>query len=260
MAVSAKQVWRDRLEAAENKIAEKKMLLQNDRDPLLFFAQSIGTSFENDSQEIDAMWASLRRGYKTMNGYSGMSPPGYSFQFGIDCDEAPKRILSYLVFTKKTGDVNAYRELMNRVVPIGFLGCEAGWQSNPPPFTRLNREYTSDEVRAVAVSFLSRTDVNRGAVVRLKLENHGDGAIAAQSAVLRPLRLSWRFVDRSGRPLTDFQPRKELNSDIPANGGVTMSIIVEPPPGAGALQVSQIQDGAFAAMDIGPPPLTIPWN
>ncbi len=127
MSVSAKQVWRDRVAAAESRV------LQPDQNSVLFFAQKSGPDPVYGAQEIDAMWASLRLGFKTINGYSGNAPPGYSFQPGDDCAELPRRIQSYLTFANKGDDAIAYRELMNSVVPIGFNGCDPAWQKIPPP-------------------------------------------------------------------------------------------------------------------------------
>ncbi len=43
--------------------------------------------------ELDAMWAAQQAGAKTMNGYSGFLPPGSTWQFGSDVNEAENRFI-----------------------------------------------------------------------------------------------------------------------------------------------------------------------
>ena len=122
--VSSKEDWRGRLVADESAIPT--VLPQR---PVLFFAQSSGPFF---ADELDAMWVSLRHGYPTLNGYSGNFPPGYTTDYGDDCAELPRRLISYLQFNGALEDTKAYRSLAERVVPIGFTNCDPAWSTSSP--------------------------------------------------------------------------------------------------------------------------------
>jgi hypothetical protein len=78
------------------------------------------------------MWVAINHGVPTLNGYSGFYPPGFAVQFGNDCSELPKRILSYLSFVGRQDDKEAYVSLMQRVAPIGFMGCDDKRLTVPP--------------------------------------------------------------------------------------------------------------------------------
>jgi hypothetical protein len=122
--VSAKSEWRKRLAAKE--LLFPKQLRP---DSIVFFAQSTGPFY---ADELDAMWVAINHGVPTLNGYSGFYPPGFAVQFGNDCSELPKRILSYLSFIGRQDDKEAYVSLMQRVAPIGFMGCDDKRLTVPP--------------------------------------------------------------------------------------------------------------------------------
>lgn len=124
MGVSSKESWRQRPSVLDSIVPENLP-----DDSILFFAQRSGPPF---ADELDAMWVSLRHGKKTMNGYSGSFPADYAYEFGNDCSQIPKRVLSYLRFSNQSDDVVAYRELMSRIVPVGFHNCDVEWLKNPP--------------------------------------------------------------------------------------------------------------------------------
>jgi hypothetical protein len=89
---------------------------------ILFFAQHPSQSIPN--QELDAMWAALSLGFPTLNGYSGNIPPGYTREYGKDCVEISRRLKSYVIFSGSANPDKDYRDLIKRVVPIGFNGCD----------------------------------------------------------------------------------------------------------------------------------------
>ena len=138
MAMSPKASWRQRLKDLES-ITPPNF----PRDGVFFFAQRFGPFY---ADELDAMWASLAYGVKTMNGYSGIFPPGsgYELEYGADCSVIPRRVLSYLSFNHQLGDSEAYRALMSRIVPIGFEGCDPAWVLAPPSITSSDRIYTPE--------------------------------------------------------------------------------------------------------------------
>lgn len=120
--------WRHRLVELESQLPAALPA-----DAILFFAQRSGPTVNED---IDAMWVALRQGYKTLNGYSGWSPPYFNYHYGADCREVPRRVRIYLDFSgKDKADPRAYAELMARIVPIGFEGCDPAWRTAPPADT-----------------------------------------------------------------------------------------------------------------------------
>jgi hypothetical protein len=251
--VSPKAEWRNRLAFIESVIPNE--IQQN---PILFSAQQEG---QFDADELDAMWIGLRHGWPTLNGYSGLIPPAYSIEYGNDCGELPRRIISYLNFVGENGNATAYRKLVNRVVPIGLSGCNPDWLINPPLFTSSVSEYSADEFRALSYEYLGRGKLLDKEYIDLKINNSGNRVISARSAINKPVRLSWRFVDVAGNPLSDWEARKNLPFDIPAHGSLDVRIPIDPQLTVNGvkLQVSIVQELVFWGHDIGVSPLVIDW-
>lgn len=254
MYVSSKKDWRDRLAAIE---AEFPQVLPT--SGIVFFAQKREPVF---AHEIDVMWAALNRNTLTLNGYSGVSPPGYAYVYGTDCKEVVRRAITYLSFAKRAGDVSAYRALVERIIPIGFEGCDPAWFSTPPALSVSAREYTPDEIRRVSYRFDGVAQANGGAVISVTLSNSGDTPISAASSIGKPIRLSWRFLDAEAKPATGWNTRKDLPFDISPKGDLALKIAIEPKQEikGGTLQLSLVQEGLFWAHDIGVPPLSIKWE
>lgn len=254
MYVSNKSEWRDRLARIKATVPHGIK-----PDSILFFAQRQGPSY---ADELDAMWISLQLGLKTLNGYSGFSPPGYNSEYGKNCVELPKRVTSFMSFAAISGDEKSYRELMKKIVPVGFEGCDPAWMTHTPGSVSLwGRQYTEGEVRELAYSFESVSRVNGLAIVHVNILNTGNLKIAAGSRVNTPIRISWRFLDAAGRPASGWDTRIDLPFDIPAKGelAVRLPIDARMEIRGGSLQVSLVQEGVFWAHDIGVQPLTIPW-
>ena len=173
------------------------------------------------------MWVSLNHGVKTMNGYSGHSPPLYNPKFGKDCSELQLRIHSYLSFRGQSNNPDAYLGLMKRMVPIGFDGCDKEWFTTSP-ITTSDRQYSSEEIRNLTYRFEGRKIFNGQTVVELKLSNSGHTNIAARSSIGKPIRISWRFLDVSGKPCSEWTTRKDLPLDIPAQGDISIRISIDP--------------------------------
>lgn len=251
---SRKSEWRDRL-----LLKEALLPKQLSADSVLFFAQTNGPSY---AAELDAMWLARQRGFATLNGYSGMLPPGYSAEFGDDCTELPRRVLSYLSFTDQSEDRDAYAALMKKIVPIGFAGCDSKWLLDRPTISRSGRIYLPEEVRNIELKYAGRRMVNGRAEVAVELTNRGSTTFAAMSSLGKPLRLSWRFVEKSGKGSGGWDTRKDLPFDIPANGVLAMTIFPEHKNAnsGDTLQVSLVQEGVFWAHDVGVSPLTFSWD
>ncbi len=111
-------LWRQREDAVA--ILVPKNLPNNS---ILFFSQPPGTYIP--AQEMDSILISLKLGYPTLNGYSGGVPPGFQENYGVDCFEISRRLNSYVSFIKPLNPEKEYDNLIKRVVPIGFSGCES---------------------------------------------------------------------------------------------------------------------------------------
>jgi len=253
MSTSPKDIWRHRINTAEQLIPPNLS-----KDAIIFIAQRKGPFF---ADELDAMWVALKQGLPTLNGYSGLFPPAYSLEYGNDCAELPKRILSYLRFIGEEGNVGAYQKLITRVVPIGFSGCNPDWLISPPQLTSSMREYGVDEFKALSYEYVGRGHDLGKTYVNIKIVNSSSQAFSAISAIGKPIRLSWRFVDASGEPLSSWDARKDLPFDIPANGSLEVSIPINPQAAINGktLQVSSVQELVFWGHDVGISPLEIDW-
>ena len=124
MGTSTKDSWRQRYSEIEKSVPKNVS-----HDSVLFFAQQSGPPY---AVELDAMWVSIMRGSKTMNGYSGFLPPNYRYEYGTDCTELPRRVLAFMKFTNQSDNLDLYRALLARVVPINFVNCDPAWFENPP--------------------------------------------------------------------------------------------------------------------------------
>ncbi|WP_047549806.1 hypothetical protein [Methylotenera sp. G11] len=250
--VSSKAEWRHRLEARE-----QAMPTGLPPGAILFYAQA-GDIFYAD--EIDAMWVALNHGLPTLNGYSGLYPPGYSVEFGNDCAELPLRIRQYLGFTGQLDNKKAYQDLMHRIVPVGFTGCDADWLADRP-YTVASRAYSADELSRLSLEYARRGASAGKPYVHVTIKNSGQHSICAASAVNKPVRLSWRVIGADGKPLSGWDTRKSLPYDIPANGSVNVKIPVHAElAGRGRkLQISVVQEFVFWGHDIGIRPLELDW-
>jgi len=128
--------------------------------------------------------------------------------------------------------------------------------------TKINRAYRADEIRKINYRYYGRSERNGKSIVDLKIHNNGPIPISALSGVGKPIHIAWRFLDASGKPASEWDKRKNLPADIPANGGLTAQIAINPKNEIkdGTLQISMEQESAFWAHDIGIPPLEILWN
>lgn len=252
---SLKTDWRQRLDTKINMVKNELP-----KDAVLFFS-----SPEIDGQytpELDAMWASLALRRKTMNGYSGDSPRyrGYGSIYGTDCTVLPKRVLSYLEFSRKHDrDKKTYQEIMSKVVPIGFENCDSAWWISPPPNTLIDRTYSRDEFSKISFGGGEIKDRAAYKVLKFNLQNNGDAAIAAGSSIGKPIRVSWRLLNKKCEPEGNWNERVELPFDIPAGGAVEMRIPLkrELIHDSCGVEVSVVQEQVFWGHDIGIKPLLV---
>jgi hypothetical protein len=252
MNTSTKESWRLRVSQLDDFVP--KNLPDNS---ILFFAQHSDPPF---ADELDAMWVSLLHGKKTMNGYSGFFPPNYDYEFGRDCSQLPKRVLSYLKFSHQADNVAAYRELMSRIVPIGFNNCDPSWLQTPPNITSSDRIYSAKEFKVLSWGLGKIVNYGNQLQVQINIVNDSNRPFSANSSVGKPIRVSWRLIDADGVPMGGWEARKSLSFDIPAHGKSEISFPLDSLQikNAKAVQVSLVQELVFWAHDIGMQPFTIP--
>ena len=116
MPTSPKSDWRAR-------ILKLEQIFPKDipKDNVVFLGPRGGPFY---ADELDVMWVSLTNHVKTMNGYSGIYPPNYSMDYGVACSEIPKRVEAYVKFSGTEEHAAKYKELIQKVIPVGFVGCD----------------------------------------------------------------------------------------------------------------------------------------
>jgi len=128
--------------------------------------------------------------------------------------------------------------------------------------SRIDRAYSADEIRGISYRYYGRSVRDGKSIVDLKINHHGALPISALSDVGKPMHIAWRFLDASGKPVSEWNKQKGLPADIPANGELPVQIVINPKNEirGGTLQISMEQESAFWAHDIGVQPLEIPWK
>jgi hypothetical protein len=251
MHSSVKDSWRQRFSTLNASVP-----VNLPDNSILFFAQRQGPPFADD---LDAMWVSLHHRKKTLNGYSGFWPPNYDYEFGSDCAQIPRRAVSYLEFSRELGELITYRELMSRVVPVGFKNCDPSWWQDMPSLTSADRIYSAQEFRALSLGAGVVQIASNTWLLNVVVSNSADYVFSANSAVGKPIRLSWRYIDSGGKPSGGWDTRKGLPFDVPAKGDlkVLIPLDVSKTVDASAVQVSIVQELEFWGHDVGVEPVTI---
>jgi hypothetical protein len=114
-SVSSKSEWRARLTNLEATLPADLP-----KNSAVFFAQMNGPFY---ADELDAMWVALKRGLPTLNGYSGMWPPGYSKEYGSECNEPARRVQAYVDFARSRHILVDEAVSLRSLVLIGFKKC-----------------------------------------------------------------------------------------------------------------------------------------
>ena len=254
--VYPKSEWRARI--AEE---EKRLPSNIPADAILFFAQRGGEG-ANHLDELDAMWVSMRLSKSTLNGYSGNFPPGYQFNFGSNCLELPRRVISYLSFTRQL-NAEKYSELMQRVVPIGFKNCQSDWLVTEPKISTSTKPYTAQEFKNLSINYQSAEQINGYLSIKVDINNQGHTNISGFSAGGHPISLSYRLLNESGLPLDvgGWEPRYPLLADVPAEGKLRFVFDIPMPSSSPSyIELSLVQEGIFWGHDLGIAPKRISWR
>ena len=227
-------------------------------DAILFVAQTDDTIWY--ASELNTIWGALRAHRQTINGYSGNSPTGLDPHFGTACAELPHRVLDYLNFSGKSGDVAAYRALMARVVPIGFTDCNPVWWTDPPTMTKSTTDLSKDQMAAITLTKGSASTVTGLPHGMVTVTNTMSTTLSADAT--HPLRIGWRYVDANGTPLSDWSGRSNLPFDLKPGDSVDVFLALDEGLAVKgtSIQVTVVQDGLVRAVDAGVPTLSIEIN
>jgi len=251
MNKSAKQVWRERLIVVENTLP-----ITINKTDILFFAQRYGPIY---ADEIDAMWVAMNHGVKTLNGYSGNAPPGFNNEYLDNCEELPLRINSYIKFIHQENTPDAYKNLISKVIPIGFDGCNSSWLAAPPKSYGLLKSNSVDDILQLSYHLDGIEDVEGKKIVRITIINKGSRTIFSKA---NHIRLSWRFLDENRNPLSGWDTRYEITQNIPENSEIKIQLPLEMHLNTHekVLQISLLKEMAFWGHEIGLKPLEVSWK
>jgi hypothetical protein len=251
MLKSSKQSWRDRLSVVENLLPTEIK-----KTDIFFFAQRYGPIY---ADEIDAMWVAMNHGAKTLNGYSGNAPPGFNTEYLDNCEELPVRVNSYNKFIRQEDNLDAYKNLISKIVPIGFEGCNPIWLDSPPKSYGPPKSNSVDDIRLLTYHLVGVDDIDGKRIVKFTILNKGSRTIFSKA---NHIRLSWRFLDANRTPLSGWEARYEITQNIPENGEIKIEIPFEKGLSSptNTLQISLVKETVFWAHDQGLKPLEISWK
>jgi hypothetical protein len=243
MSTSLKSEWRDRIVKIGNLLPGNIQ-----KDKVVFFALRGGAFY---ADEIDVMWFSLINQLKTVNGYSGVSPPNYSSEYGEECSELPRRVLSYLKFSGNEGNIDKYHDLIKKIVPIGFVGCDSNWFFRPPKISVSYKEYIAEDFKKLFFKYNGKYYYNNKFFLKVDIQNLGDSSIFAQSGIGKPVRVAWRYLNKSN-PTSEWF-RLELPSDIDTKNKISLNIPVDSmyEKNSDELEVTMVQELVFWANEVG---------
>lgn len=252
-----KEEWRARISKKENLIP-----LELPTNSVLFFAQSMEQPFY--AEELDAMWVSLKRGFPTLNGYSGNAPIGVDSVFGQDLSELPRRVLSWIAFSRPSVPEHEYFTMLSRIVPLGFVDAPKSfaWSSVMPTRTFTRNTYSPEELSNLSLRPLTVRMRGNECVVAVEIGNAGSKQISSISRTGHNLNLSWRFKDNEGVGIGGWDTRKPIPFDIPAGQSIHAEFTVgtvEKCLGK-SIEVSIVQEEKFWLHDFGFVPLQISIN
>lgn len=210
-------------------------------DPVLFVSNPDSSSWF--LTELDAMLLSQNLGWPVMNGYSGNLPKGYGPT--TSCDQTVVRIIRYMNSNKIT-DPSFYNNLIQRVVLVGSEDCN--WPKEMPAFsfTQFSGPFSQELFSGISINALSLTKKEKHLLIQVDVENHSSQTLPSESSSGNPFRLSWRMIDvKLNNPVSGFDTRKDLFSDIPAGGHALMTIVTDPPVESGeySVEISAVQEG-----------------
>jgi hypothetical protein len=246
MYTSVKEDWRQRLH-----VVERILPVGISKESVLFFAQRKGPYY---ADELDNMWVSLNHGVKTMNGYSGNTPPGSDYSYQRNCIELSSRVQGYLGISGNVGGESQYLKLVEQVIPVGFLDC--GSTRSYVPDNSIGRPYSVEEFQKISYEIEGVREVEGLRLLDLVIYNSSNVDFQRRPSEASPVRISWRYSNEGGDFVSGWDLRMNLPGNIAKNGRLNVSIPLEGEAADHAkfVQISLVQEGVFWAHDVGIPP------
>jgi len=199
-------------------------------------------------RELDAMLFAQDHGWRTVNGYSGNSPPRPELTGG--CQDAAVALVSGLTFLGRSTEKD-YLELLHHLLMVGYPPCDPAALLQPPQVTAFAGPLPTRLMANVSLRIERLSLFGGQIVISAAITNNSSLPLPAVSTTAMPIRLSPRFVDNNATPtalqdLAGWNLRQPIGFDIPS--GATHSIVfsVNPPthPGTYRVAISLVQDGA----------------
>ena len=207
------------------------------------------------ARELDAMLFAQDRGWRTLNGYSGNSPPRPDMTG--TCRDAAVGLVSGLNFLGRPVEQN-YDALLGDVVMAGYPPCTDPTLLQPPQLTMFAGRWPTQSMARVAVQIESLTVHERQVVVSAKIVNDAASTLPAYSTTAMPIRLSMRYVAANTRgadlrQAPGWNLRQAIGFDVPAGAACPIMILMAPPaqPGSYRLALSIVQEGVTWFHDQG---------
>jgi hypothetical protein len=241
--------WSDRLDLAAALKPDT-----SSPDDVWFFAQTNGPFY---AAELDAMWVSAEHSVSTMNGYTGSLPPGWRLDFGDQCAEIPRRIVSFLTWGNSDASGLSYTELMSVVVPIGFSDCDEDWWTEAPVSVS-EAPYSGEELADVSIAVQGVHASEDGWIVVVRLTNSSPARISVMSDSGNSLWIGSRIRLSDGPP-GPFVANGVVPLDLLP--GVVQTVKIRVPFSTFAdgslLELSVLQENAFWLHEIGMPTVSV---
>lgn len=195
--------------------------------------------------EVDAMLFAQRRGWRTLNGYSGNQPPRHTLTG--TCRDAPLFLSTGLGFI---GREQMYDGLISQVVMLGYPPCDEAKLLHPPHVTSFAGPVPASLIAHVSLR-IERLAVRDGRIViTATITNRSSQVLPAASTTDMPIRLSARFAGEQDtqanlRAGPGWESRQDLAADVPPGGTQSVQLSLAPPaaPGTYRVALSMVQEG-----------------
>ncbi len=226
----------------ENSVKEKI-----NSDSILFCKAGLG----HERREIEAMWAALNLGIKTLNGYSGCCIDGYDI-FDFEYPEARRRLLLYMKDNDLLEAEAYYQKKMQKIVPWGFSGPQGKLPMTAPNYTIAYQPYPRELLSQLSFSDCTLTKKPQNYSLDIQIKNNSSINFSAFSASGHHLRVCCRFLDKDHNVLSDWFMRKSFSTDIPAHGtaSVVFNFTINNPASA-FIEIGIVQEHQFWLHDLG---------
>ncbi|MAY63382.1 MAG: hypothetical protein CML29_14345 [Rhizobiales bacterium] len=194
---------------------------------------------------LDVMLAGQSQGIRTLNGYSGNTPPGGKKVFKT-CGEATRMLKEYDNWAREH-DRTPLTDISMSIVALG-LDCEdlTTQEVRKVQITR-GPAPSREQGRLIYLSNLRISDENPH-IINVKINNNSASYIHALSS--HPLRLSWRDSSDKG-----WNNRYDVAVDIGPEDSTIVQWVLPANINLHKLQVTFVIEGMYWAHDIGIAPI-----